>query len=271
MKTVLVQINRDDGQEARLQAALDVVKAFAGHLACLQVPPLANFAAADPYGLSYLIAETVETIRDLTREERQEIEARLASEGVGWDWHSHAGDSAQLLGDHSWLADLVVVSAPTDAWKPRIETPPTASQTVMRSRAPVLAVPDASRGFDCSAAVAVAWNGSPECCAALRQSLPLLRRASAIHLVSVREDDDYYLPSTQAAAYLARHGITSELVEVNPDGAPISDCLLEAAQARKAGCVVMGAYGHSRLRENILGGVTKGMLLKARLPLLLAH
>lgn len=271
MKTVLVQINRDDGEEARIQAALDVVKAFEGHLTCLQVPPLASFAAADPYGVSYLLAQTIETIRQLADEEQQEVEAMLANEGVSWDWHRHSGDPAHLLGDHSWLSDLVVVSAPTSEWKPRLDTPPTASETVMRSRAPVLVVPDTSRGFDCSAPIAVAWNGSPESCAAVKHALPLLARADAVYLVSVREEGGYDLPSTEASAYLSRHGIASELVEVNPDSAPISDALLEAAEARKVGCMVMGAYGHSRLRENILGGVTKGMLLKAKLPLLLAH
>jgi nucleotide-binding universal stress UspA family protein len=79
------------------------------------------------------------------------------------------------------------------------------------------------------------------------------------------------LPPVEASTYLARHGVASELVEVQADGGPISDLLLEAAEVRKATCLVTGAYGHSRLRENILGGITRGLLQKSPIPLLLAH
>jgi nucleotide-binding universal stress UspA family protein len=271
MKSVLVHINRDDGQEARLQAALDAVRAFEGHLTCLQVAPLETFAAVDPYGVSYLLAQTVEQIRTLEQEEQAKFEARLANEGLSWDWHCHSGDPARLIADHSWLADLVVVSAPGREWTPRLTAPPVSAEVVMKSRAPVLVVPEASRGFDCGGVVAVAWNGSPEACAALRGALPLLRRASAVSLVAVTGDDDFDLPPIEASTYLARHGVASELVEVKAGDGPVSDALLDAAATRKAACLVSGAYGHSRLRENILGGITRGLLQKSTIPLLLAH
>ena len=271
MKSVLVHIHRDDGQEARFQAALDVVRAFEGHLACLQTAPLETFAAVDPYGVSYLLAQTVEQIREIEQEEKAQFEARLANEGLSWDWHSHSGDPIRLIADHSWLADLVVVSAPGREWKPRLEAPPVSAEVVMKSRAPVLVVPEASRGLDCTGPVAVAWNGSPEACAALRGALPLLKHASSVTLVAVANDDGFDLPPIEASTYLARHGVPSELIELKPDGGPVSDLLLDAAEVRKAACLVTGAYGHSRLRENILGGVTRGLLQKSAIPLLLAH
>lgn len=271
MKSVLVHINRDSGQEARFQAALDVVRAFEGHLTCLQIAPLETFAVPDPYGVSYLLNQTFEVIREMEKAEKQAFEVRLKNEGLSWDWHSHSGSPARLLGDHSGLADLVVVSSPGAEWKSRFEEPPVAASVIMRSRAPALVVPEESRGIDCSGPVAVAWNGSPESCAAIRSTLPLLKMASAVHLIAVTEEKKYDFPSTEASAYLSRHGVASELIEVRPGAAPISDVLLEAANAREASCLIMGAYGHSRLRENILGGVTRELLAKANLPLLLAH
>ena len=272
MKSILVHINRDDGQEARFQAALDVVRAFEGHLTCLQIAPLETFAAVDPYGVSFLLAQTVEQIREFEEQEKKKFEDRLKNEGLSWDWHSHSGDPSRLIADHSWLADLVVVSAPGREWKPRLEAPPTGAEVVTKARAPVLVVPEASRGFDCTGTVVVAWNGSPESSAAVRAALPLLKHASSVSLIAVgQEDKDHDLPPIEASAYLSRHGVASELVEVRADGAPVSDTLLEVAEARKAACLVTGAYGHSRLRENILGGVTRGLLQKATMPLLLAH
>ncbi len=271
MKSILVHIHRDEGQEARFQAALDVARFFEGHLTCLQVAPLETFASIDPYGVSHLMSETAEKVREFAASEQKAMEDRLKKEGASWDWHSHTGDPARLLGNHSWLADLVVVSSPGDDWKQRFDAPPTAADVVVRSRAPVLVMPDDARGFDCSGPVAVAWNGSPESCVALRSALPLLKKASGVHILTVDEDDGYDFPPTEASAYLSRHGISSDLLDLSEGSAPISDTLINAAETRGATCIVMGAYGHSRFRENILGGVSRGMLQKARLPLLLAH
>ena len=266
MKSVLVHINRDDGQEARFQTALDVVRAFEGHLTCLQVSPLEAFASLDPYGVSYLLSETVSRIRELSAEEQFAFEERLRNEGLTWDWHSQTGDPVRLIGDHSWLADLVILSSPGEDW-----ARDTAAAVAVRSRAPVLVVPAESRGFDCGGPVAIAWNGSAESCVAIRAAMPLLTRAQAVHLLTVAEEDEFDFPATEASAYLSRHGVASELVELPRGAAPISDTLLHAAEARGTTCLVMGAYGHSRLRENILGGVTRGMLQKSHIPLLLAH
>ncbi|WP_336979998.1 universal stress protein [Altererythrobacter fulvus] len=272
MKSVLVQINRDTGQEARFQVALDIVRHFKGHLSCLQVAQVEAFAALDPYGVGHMLSETISIVREAEEAEKKAFETRLKNEGVSWDWISETGDPSRMIVDHSWLSDLVVVSAPSGEWLPRIDAPPTAAEVLVRSRAPVLVVPDACRGIDCDAPVAIAWNGSPESCAAIRGALPLLRHAQSVCLLNaVLPEGDYDLPSTEAATYLARHGVTCELVELHPGSGPVTDAVLEAAEARKAGMLVMGAYGHSRLRENILGGVTRGMLQKARLPLLLAH
>lgn len=271
MKSVLVQINRDSGHEARLQAALDVVRAFDGHLTCMQVTSLETFASLDPYGVGYMLAETITFMRDVEEKEKKACEEALQNEGVNWDWIVESGDAARMLGDHSWLSDLVVVSAPADDWKPRLEAPPTAADVVVRSRAPVLVVPPESRGLDCRGPAVIAWNGSPESCSAIRAALPLLRKASAVHLIHAGSEEGFDLPSTDASTYLARHGIASELVEIEPGRAPICETLLDAAEARKASYLVTGAFGHSRLRENILGGVTKGLLQKAKLPLVLAH
>ncbi len=271
MKSILLHINRDEGQEARFQAAVDIARYFESHLNCLQVAPLEIFASADPYGVSYLVSESLEKIREVAGDEQAAMENRLRSEGLPWDWHYHPGDPARLLGDHSWLTDLVVISAPDGDWKPRLSAPPTAADVVVRSRAPVLVVPSASRGFDCTAPIAIAWNGSAESCAAIRAAMPLLRQASAVHLLTVAEEHGPDFPPVEASAYLSRHGVASELQELERGSAPISETLLEGAQRCKAGCLVMGAYGHSRLRESVLGGVTRGMLQKASLPLLLAH
>lgn len=271
MKSILLHINRDEGQEARLQVALDIARTFDGHLTCLQVSPLEAYLSADPYGIAFMLEQTLKQVRQEEEIEREAIEARLRAQGVNWDWHTHTGAPARLLAEIGALADLTIVSSPGGEWPTRLEVPPTAADVLTRSHTPVLAVPDAARSLDCGGLALVAWNGSPESCQAVRAALPMLRAASTVLLVTVDNDSGYELPSSEAAAYLSRHGVRPELLQLQRGSRAVADVILDEAATREAAYIVMGAYGHSRLRERLLGGVTRDMLARARLPLLLVH
>ena len=124
--------------------------------------------------------------------------------------------------------------------------------------------------FDISGNALVAWNGSAEAANALRLALPLLLHAAFVHIIEVN-GDAATLPSTEAATYLSRHGIKAELHEWPAKGRSVSDALLNAMSELDGCHLVMGAYGHSRLREFTLGGVTRELILSSSVPLLLAH
>jgi nucleotide-binding universal stress UspA family protein len=140
---------------------------------------------------------------------------------------------------------------------------------------PVLVVPGDAKAFDVTAPVMVAWNGSAEAAHALRAAVPLLAAAGKVWLVSIAEASDkkprFDFPALEGAQYLSRHGIACEVVEVPRGEAKIGDTLFSAAQMRGCGLMVMGAYGHSRLAEMLLGGVTRQMLSEPQRPVLLAH
>jgi nucleotide-binding universal stress UspA family protein len=116
----------------------------------------------------------------------------------------------------------------------------------------------------------VAWNGSIEAAQALRLALPLLRRAREVHLVEVT-DELHGHEAAEARQWLGRHGIRADIHEWPAKGRRTSVALLHAAVELAAGCLVMGAYGHSRLRETVLGGVTRELIAGADMPLLMAH
>ena len=100
--------------------------------------------------------------------------------------------------------------------------------------------------------------------------MPLLEKASAVHVVTVSDDARGY-PPTEACHYLARHGIGAQLHSWPLDGGSTADAIRAAAATLGAAYVVMGCYGHSRFREAVLGGVTREMLRESGLPLLIAH
>lgn len=270
MKSVLLHANQDAGLESRLQAALDLVRLFGGHLTCLHTTPYEAFITGDPFGGVYALPVVVDQLKRLEEEQRALLDAKLANEGVAWDWLQIDGPSVQAILDRSRLADLVVLSlaAKGDDDEPALSL---AASVAVHCRAPVMAVPQGTKGLDARGPALVAWNGSAEAAHALRFALPMLRRSSEVHVVTVSEEDRHHFPATEGCRYLALHGVGAELHEAYRDDRPIADVLLGAAASLDARYIVMGAYGHSRLREAVLGGVTRQMMREGPVPLLLGH
>ena len=268
MKSVLLYANPDAGLESRLQAALDVTRLFEGHLTCLQVTPYDSFIMGDPFGGIYALPTMIEQVRRTADEHRERMEQRLRGEGVAWDWLRFDGAPAQLIVDRARLCDLIVLSLPGDDRSAGVQD--IAADVLVHARSPVLAVPSAGRGLDALGPAMIAWDGSLEASHALRLTLPMLKQASAVHVVTIAQGHREF-PATDASHYLARHGISSELHEKAAAGRSTAAALLAAAVSLSAAWLVMGAYGHTRLREAMLGGATRDMLHTSNVPLLLAH
>ena len=272
METVLLFVNEDPGLESRLQAALDLVRAFDGHLACLRCTPFDSFILGDPFGGVYALPVVVEEIQARDSAHRARLEERLGREGISWDWLSYEGPPAQTIIDRSRLADIVVLSLPPAADSRRTGGPlPLIGEVAVHARALVLGMPTPARSFNLMGAALVAWNGSMESAHALKLALPLLRKASAVHIVTVDDDGGTDFPSVEASEYLARHDVGSELHEWVRQERRIATAIIDAAGALDADYIVAGAYGHSRFREAILGGATQGLIEASPLPLVLAH
>jgi nucleotide-binding universal stress UspA family protein len=128
-----------------------------------------------------------------------------------------------------------------------------------------------NKGFDHAL---VAWNGSRESSRGLAESLPYLHKARAVTVVVVTDDDpieEDALLGADAVTHLNHHGIDSKLHRAKTRSGDVSAALMAEAKRLNADLIVMGGYGHSRLREWLLGGVTYHMLHHAPVPLLIAH
>jgi nucleotide-binding universal stress UspA family protein len=147
-----------------------------------------------------------------------------------------------------------------------------AEQALLRTRRPVLLAPARPR-TNLSDPAMIAWDESPECWHAVSAAIPLLRHAASVEVVSVDRDAARRRASHEdVLTYLRCHGIEARSRTVEPHSRSIGDSLLSSAGEIDAGLVVMGAYSHSRLREMLLGGVTRHMLENAAArPVLLAH
>jgi nucleotide-binding universal stress UspA family protein len=267
MKNVLVLMHDDAGQEARLQAALDLTRALDGHLTCLDVAvvPTVVIPAMDSFdGAAMVIADEKQRESD----NRAKIEPRLRAEQVPYDWVDTTGFLSPAVCSACGLADLVVLNRELDTGYPDMRG--VAGEVLITSGKPIIAVPQTARGFDVYGHALVAWDGSPQAEAALQAAVPLLQCASAVTLVEV-DDGSIKVPATEAAAYLSRHGIKPLIQRESSASDFPSTVLLDTITRLGAAYLVMGGFGHSRLVEGAFGGVTKRMLRECPVPVFLAR
>ena len=266
MKNILLLIHDDAGQEARLQAALDIARLVNGHLICLDVAVLPAVLSDDSYGgMAVVVLLEQEIKREAVN--RGHLERRLAKESVSWEWIEATGRIASSLREASRFADLIVVNRQLDFPVPDMRA--IAGEVIARSGKPVLAVPEGERRFDADCAM-VAWNGSTSAMAALRQSIPLLVYAERIILTQV--DDTTAEGTAEAAArYMSRYDIHVRIEQVECQAAGIGATLIDRAARHDAGYLVAGGFGHARLSETLFGGVTRDLLRGAPCPIFLAH
>lgn len=259
MRSILCPIDGAVTVDDRLETALALARVMDGHVSVQIASPFAELAVWEPFGGAALTAEVIDQVRREDTALAAKVDARLAPQDVPFDVEQTAQAPIPAAYAGARFADVVVTSL----------ADPLVEELVLGVRSPVLAVPKGTAMTDFSKPAVIAWDGGIEAAHALRASLPLLHQAGAVHILTVDEKPDA-LPALDAATYLSRHGIHAEVHGLTANG-PIAATLADAARRLGAGLIVMGLFGRSRLRELLLGGVSRAMLDNSTLPLLLAH
>jgi nucleotide-binding universal stress UspA family protein len=267
VRSILVQIAPDAGQDSRLSAAIALAAAGRARLTCLHTIPNPNYMIADPTGIAATPA-LVEAIEKGAEEHRERIRARLAPLDLRLNWLESHGEAATDLARHARFADLIVLSLAPESGEPALFS--TTSSVALHARTPTLAIPQDFRSFDPAGPALIAWNGSHEASNALRASVPLLAKASSVEIVEIGEQPPTFT-AADAAHYLAAHEITAQVNRIEPQGRATGERIIDEAGRLGAAYIVLGAYGHSRIRELFVGGVTRWMLNHSHVPLLMAH
>jgi nucleotide-binding universal stress UspA family protein len=274
MRSILVYADRTKAMQARLETALSLARMGNGHVSIMVDTPVARFTSVDPMGASYIAADAIAESMASDDAYAAELEAHLAREDVSFDVIRCEDEPVDALADAARLADVVVLSRGCDF----------AGALALSTRCPILLVPSVTDGLGTGelsrnqgiggtqlpiGRACIAWDGGDEAAAALRAAVPLLREAE-VHVLTVHEKNGGF-PSTEALRYLSRHGIKAEFLEVDRVGS--TEESLAATVARlQVDLLVLGAYGRSRMREYLFGGVTRYFLTGEVGPaLLLAH
>lgn len=272
MKAILVHVSGGPGQAVRTQTGLDLSRAFSGHVTfCQPVPP--PVVAGDLVGgagWSTLTFSDFAKQAEATRKKvRETLEADLKQEDCSWDWVEVEGFTQEAFVSQTALADIAIVTLEEPDF-PFETAEPFLNHVVTHSAAPVLAMPKDAKSFNPFGKVLIAWDGSFEAAKAVRRSLPLLSKAEDILAISVGEVAATKPNLKDLARYLSHYGIKISVDEVADTGT-VSERLAETARAIDASYIVMGAYGHSRLLQTILGGETRRMLTQSAIPIIFAH
>jgi nucleotide-binding universal stress UspA family protein len=199
---------------------------------------------------------------------RARIEAQLASEDIAWSYVRQTSDPVSALVEYGALADLIVVGRSQPSQGSAYRPLSIIGDVLNASHTPLLVCSQDHKRFDPLGPAVVAWNGSFEAANALRAALPLLKQASAVHIVTVDEDKDFDFPPLGASEYLSCHDIQSELVREGKGTLSVEERIVATAQGLGAAYLVMGAYGHTRAREFLFGGVTRSLLRECPLPII---
>lgn len=268
LKALLVQVDDHDGCANRCRLTARLADAHGAHVIGVYARrPLRIPTPAEITSGAGLLDAQQSAIAELEAQARSTFEATTGH--LSSEWRALDGLPDEVIAAHSFYADLVVVGCATQTAR----SLRTADKLVIRSGRPVLAIPEAFSATALGRRTLIAWNSRREASRAVNDALPLLDGAEAVHVLSIQTAEFKPAPTagSQLCAHLARHRIqaTHETIPSDPGHEGIA--LLGAAERFGADLLVMGAYGHTRLRELVLGGVTDHMLTHMALPVLFSH
>jgi len=277
LRDLVVFLEAGPGCSDRLAYAAALAKRSQAHLIAtfvsepLVLNPHAGFAigAALPDMLATYRKRTAAAL-ELIRAEFEQLAARRSFTA---EWRESNNQTAEALMLHARHADLAVLGPPAEQ-NNDITMLGLSERAVFESGRPCLLVPTDWPWQRIPTRVVIGWNGGAEATQAIADALPLLAACEAVHLVVVPEARTHATygedPGADMAAHLARHDVPVVLEQCsgNDDAGAV---LLECCQAVDADLLVMGAIGRSRISEFVLGGATRTVLARARLPLLVSH
>jgi nucleotide-binding universal stress UspA family protein len=277
-RNILVHIPTERPTRPVIDVAVSLTAARRAHLDAIAV----GYESMSSAGLVVDGGAAVAAVMEVEREraiERAEAaisvfdtEAKLA--GIAYGTRADAAtpfEAEETIAELARLYDLTIVLQPERSNASYDNVIPQA--ILFNSGGPMLMVPYIHRGPFEARHVGIAWDGSRLAARALRDAMPFLTVAEAVTVITVNEDreDVGEASSDQIVSHLARRGIKADLQQLTADRGDVQGCILSIAADSDIDLLVMGGYGHSRLQERILGGVTRGMFESMTVPVLMSH
>lgn len=279
LKTIAVSLADIARLEPVMRAAFTLASEHDAHITGIYVVPgMDSFVLPVNYGAAELDSRRRQLFEQLAPQVRDKFDDAAKRYGVRAQWRQLDSASdllADTMLDHAIYADLIVAGQVSNNNERSTVEPDFAERLLLGSGRPVLLVPEAGNFDRIGSHAVVGWNATREAIRASFDAIPLLMRADKVDVVSVNAQQEPEaagdLPGAELAAVLSRHGVqvTTQSIPA-PDISP-ADALLNHVATAGADLLVLGAYGHSRLRELVFGGVTRNILQSMTVPVLMSH
>jgi nucleotide-binding universal stress UspA family protein len=274
-KTILVHVDAGDRCLARIEIAIRLARQFDAHLIGLNAltsRELPGYVLAGAGGVP-----VVELQKRLTDEQAARAEAvfgkAVSAAGLASpEWRASRLDAVDAVTLHGRYADLIVLGQPGAADDSGIESG-FAERVTLEAGRPVLMVPYVGSFATVGTRILVGWNASREATRAVTDAIPFLQQAKSVEVIAINPEADGHgaLPGSDIALYLARHGVKVEVYVDKAVDIGDGEEMLSRAADFGADLIVMGAYGHSRFRELVMGGASRTIIDSMTVPVLLSH
>jgi len=277
-KDLLVHVDGGKGTAARVDAAIQLAQSFEAHLASVVVaeqPSVPGFVMAQISADAW--AAQTDRVRKLAESVSRQAAERIERAGLALDSRIEIAPTqevAHILSVHARHADLAILGQPEpEGWQPGGSG--LVGDVVLAAGRPVLVIPYIGPQATLGERVIVAWDGGREATRAANDALPLLKRAKSVSVVAVnpwkRPEQHGSIAGADISLHLARHGVQVTVQSLEVRDISVADALLSRVADEGADLLVMGAYGHSRVSEVLLGGVTRDILKTMTVPVLMSH
>ncbi|HUZ75884.1 MAG TPA: universal stress protein [Stellaceae bacterium] len=295
LKDILVIFDPAHGYATRLAVAAALAELHEAHLTGLCVIPPVSLAeaglpltggAAESEALRRVRANLLAVANEATGRIEEALRHEASNRSLACEWRAPEGRPTELGPLHARYADLCVIGQ-NDPRHPDAATGGLVEAVMLSSGRPVVIVPYAGNFATVGRTILVAWNATREAARAVNDALPILERADKVTVLAVNPGTsgaekppvrtvpgiggEGSWPAADIAHHLARHGVKAEASYTMSEDVDVGNTILSRAADLGADLIVMGGYGHSRLREFIMGGATRTLIESMTVPVLLSH
>ncbi|MBM10036.1 MAG: universal stress protein UspA [Magnetovibrio sp.] len=282
---ILLPIDATEESQNLIRTCFPFARSFEAHVSVLYIKPDSkDIVPLLGEGMSVAMIEDMIDLAERQSNKRYEKAKQLFDEvvakndvniveaasngGFSTHWILENGREDEVISRYSRLADIIFLSKPKESVDVSINLK--IHTAIFESGRAVLIVPS-SFSSQVGRRVIISWNGSVQSARAIRAALPILRVSEFVHIITVHHDRSEYARGGDLKDYLGWHGISAETHDIKGSPNVVGPKLLQEVKQLNGDLLVMGAYTHSRMRQLILGGVTRYVMEHTKQPVLMAH
>ena len=277
IKDIMLLCDAGEANDYRVETTLLYAKVYQAHVTGVHLIPypiIPVYGGTFPEPIPYYASDQLDEASNIEKDLKSKFTKKASEMEVPCEWKSLEGVDVRYIIDTARYTDLVVVPQGYSRYGEE-NTQKIDDYLSIHLGRPLLVIPDLKKIFNLPKNVIIAWNESHEAARAVHDALPFLDLAERVQVVSVsltnKQEKAYMIYCDDLRKHLSHHGINVEVVAVDESSKGTGATILQSAIEYDADLIIMGAYGHSRLKEIVLGGATRYLLKHTSIPLFLSH